>query len=66
MVTLTSPESTPIANSNNINKDGSKPPAMFHFLFINIGHLISKIKYKLNLKDVNINFFVKLFTQWHW
>ena len=49
---ITSSESKPISSSNVLNKDCPNP-AMIHFLFMNIAHLISKTKCKLKfLADI--------------
>ena len=47
MAPLTSPEISPISSSNVLNKTCPKAPSMFHFLFMNIAHLINKTKLKL-------------------
>ena len=46
-VPLTSPESKPISSPNVLNEACPNPSSMFHFLFMNIAHLISKTKQKL-------------------
>ena len=47
MAPLTSPESKPISSTNVLNEAYQNPSSMFHFLFMNIAHLISKTKQKL-------------------
>ena len=60
MASLTSPESKPISSTNVLNKACPNPSSMFHFLFMNIAHLISKTKQKLkflaDLCDANTLF----------
>ena len=73
MAPITSPESKPISSTNGLNETCPNPSAMFHFLFMNIAHLISKTKQKLkflaDLCDANtlISMFLRNFlTLWHW
>ena len=60
MAPLTSPESKPISSTNVLDEAGPNPSSMFHFLFMNIAHLISKTKQKLkflaDLCDANTLF----------
>ena len=60
MAPLTSPESKPISSTNVLNEACPNPSSMFHFLFMNIAHLISKTKQKLkflaDLCDANTLF----------
>ena len=44
MAPFTSTESSPISSLNVLNKTWPKAPSMFHCLFMNIAHLISKTK----------------------
>ena len=44
---LTSPERNLISSTNVLNEACPKSPSMFHFLFMNIAHLIGKTKQKL-------------------
>ena len=57
---LTSPESKPIPSTNVLNEACPNPSSMFHFLFMNIAHLISRTKQKLkflaDLCDANTLF----------
>ena len=69
MAPLTSPESKPISSTNVFNEACPNPSSMFHFLFINIAHLISKTKQKLkflaDLCDANtlfLCFAIRLFN----
>ena len=60
MAPLTSPESKSISGTNVLNEACPNPISMFHFLFMNIAHLISKTKQKLkflaDLCDANTLF----------
>ena len=60
MTPLTSPESKSILSTNVINEACPNPSSMFHILFMNIAHLISKTKHKLkflaDLYDANTLF----------
>ena len=47
MAPHTSSESSSISRANIFNKAFPKAPSMFHFLFMNIAHFISKTKQKL-------------------
>ena len=47
MAPLSSPESKHISSTNVLNEACLNPSSMFHFLFMNIAHLISKTKQKL-------------------
>ena len=60
MAPLTSLESKPISSTNVLNEACPNPSSMFHFIFMNIAHLISKTKQKLkflaDLCDANTLF----------
>ena len=48
MPPLTNSESSPISSPNVLNNSLPKDPSMFHFIFMNIAHLISKTNQNLN------------------
>ena len=60
MAPFTNPESKSISSTNIFNQACPNTPSMFHFLFMNIAHLISKTKQKLkflaDLCDANTLF----------